>query len=57
MGRESLYDRLLEYRLLWQFSNRETAGKELKWCIELRQGIASRSWETAVVKVSYAVLK
>ena len=57
MGRESLSDRFLEYRLMWKFSNRETAGKELKLCIELPQGISSRSWENAVVKVSYAVLK
>ena len=55
MGRESLSDRFLEYRLMRYFSNGETAGKELKLCIELR--IASRSWENVVVKVSHAVLK
>ena len=57
MGRESLSDRFFEYRLMRYFSNRETAGKEIKLCIEFQQGIASRSWENAVVKVSHAVLK
>ena len=47
----------LEYRLMRLFSNRRTAGKELKLCIELTQGIDSGSWENAVVKVSNAVLK
>ena len=57
MGREGLSDRFLEYRLMRLFSNRKTAGRGLNLCIELTQGIASGSWENAVVKVSYAVLK
>ena len=29
MGKERLYDRFLEYRLMRKFSNRETAGKNI----------------------------
>ena len=52
-------DRFLKYRLMQWFSNRETAGKELKLCLALPQGIASRSWENTTVKVRviHAVLR